>query len=244
MSLAWHGRVLLLVTLLGMLVTGRLGLWQLDRAERKLALQDSLITRGEAPPLAQDALTRVALMAPEQFHRRISLRGHWISGHTVFLDNRQMAGRPGFFVVTPMRLAAGDAILVQRGWIPRDLAQRDRLPDIHTPSGEVLLEGRVAPWPSALTEFGPDAPGPIRQNLHADAFAAEVGEALRPLSVVQLDGPGERPSDGLLREWPRPATDVHKHHGYAAQWFVFCAMIGSLYVWFQLIRPWRARRAA
>ena len=39
-----------------------------------------------------------------------------------------------------------------------------------------------------------------------------------------------------------PAADVHKHYGYAFQWFALCALIVGLYVWFQLIRP--RRRAA
>jgi surfeit locus 1 family protein len=48
--------------------------------------------------------------------------------------------------------------------------------------------------------------------------------------------------DGLLRQWPHPAVDVHKHYGYAFQWFALCALMAGLYVWFQLIRPWLRRR--
>ena len=40
---------------------------------------------------------------------------------------------------------------------------------------------------------------------------------------------------------PRPAVDVHKHYGYAFQWFALAGLITILYVWFQLVRP--ARRA-
>ena len=46
----------------------------------------------------------------------------------------------------------------------------------------------------------------------------------------------------VLRQWPRPAADVHKHYGYAFQWFGLCALIAILYVWFQFIQP--RRRAA
>ena len=42
-------------------------------------------------------------------------------------------------------------------------------------------------------------------------------------------------------QWPEPAADVQKHYGYAFQWFALCALILGLYVWFQLIRPRRAR---
>ena len=45
--------------------------------------------------------------------------------------------------------------------------------------------------------------------------------------------------DGLLRQWPLPAADVHKHYGYAFQWFAMATLIVGLYVWFQLIHPRR-----
>jgi surfeit locus 1 family protein len=56
---------------------------------------------------------------------------------------------------------------------------------------------------------------------------------LRPVSLLQ-ESPAD---DGLQRDWARPAADVHKHYGYAFQWFALCALIGGLYVWFRLLRP-------
>lgn len=44
-------------------------------------------------------------------------------------------------------------------------------------------------------------------------------------------------TDGLQRDWPQPAADVHKHYGYAFQWFALSALTLILYVWFQIIRP-------
>jgi surfeit locus 1 family protein len=55
----------------------------------------------------------------------------------VYLDNRQMNARQGFFVVTPLQLATGDAVLVQRGWMPRDLTDRSRLQPLPDQPGEV-----------------------------------------------------------------------------------------------------------
>jgi surfeit locus 1 family protein len=37
-------------------------------------------------------------------HRPIQLEGEWIDKHTVYLDNRQMNARPGFYVLTPFKL--------------------------------------------------------------------------------------------------------------------------------------------
>jgi surfeit locus 1 family protein len=235
--------LVLLAALLGTALTARLGWWQLARAAEKEQAQAALDSRGAAPPLAQAELAADAHQAATQHFRRIALRGRWVDGRTVFLDNRPMAGRPGFYVVTPLLIGeGGDAVLVQRGWVPRDANDRTRVPAVPATEGVVAVEGRIAPPPSRLYELGAEAQGPIRQNLDLDAFARETGMRLRPLSVLQADAVGTA-GDGLLRHWPAPAVDVHKHYGYAFQWFALAALITGLYVWFQLVRP-RLRRQA
>lgn len=231
--------IVLLAALAGIALGVRLGLWQLDRASQKTALQAAIDSRRAMPPIEVAELATEALLAAAQHHRPVRLAGRWSAAHTVFLDNRQMDARPGFFVVTPLVIGPnGDAVLVQRGWVPRDPIERTRLPPVPTPDGEVRLLGRIAPPPSRLLEMAAESEGPIRQNLDLDAFARETGLRLRPLSVVQLEG-----TDNLARRWPAPATDVAKHHGYAFQWFALAALIALLYVWFQLLRPRFARRA-
>jgi surfeit locus 1 family protein len=233
--------MVLLAALAGVALTARLGVWQLDRAAQKQALAAEIEARAQAPAVDADHLARDARQAPAQFWRPVRLRGRWLAGRTVFLDNRQMQGRPGFFVVTPLELAPGDAVLVQRGWVPRDARERTRLPPIATPTGVVQVEGRAAPPPSRLAALGAEAAGPIRQNLDLDAFSREIGVRLRPLSVQQLHADS---ADGLQRDWPQPSVDVSKHHGYAFQWFALAALIAGLYVWFQLLRPRLARQRA
>ncbi|WP_374365289.1 SURF1 family protein [Piscinibacter sp.] len=234
--------LVLLAALAGVALAARLGLWQLSRAAEKEAQQAALESRGQEPPLASASLAHSPDEAAAQQHRRITLQGRWIGARTVFLDNRAMDGRAGFIVVTPLALPDGDAVLVQRGWAPRDAAERTRVPPVASPEGVVTVEGRVAAPPSRLYELGAEGQGAIRQNLDLDAFARETGLRLRPLSVQQADG-AAADADGLLRHWPAPAFDVHKHYGYAFQWFALAALITGLYVWFQLVRPRLKRRA-
>jgi surfeit locus 1 family protein len=234
--------LVLLATVVGVASTSRLMLWQLDRAHQKVTLQSALDARSVQPPIDLADLARTAEAASAQHYRRVHLRGQWVPGHTVFLENRQMNARVGFEVLTPLRLdSQADAVLVQRGWVPRDQLDRTRLPLVPTPSGVVEVEGRIAPPPARLYEFGASAPGVIRQNLDLGAFSRETGLALRPLSVQQLDAAASA-SDGLLRQWSQPAVDVQKHYGYAFQWGALGALMTGLYVWFQLIRP-RLRHA-
>jgi surfeit locus 1 family protein len=235
-----RGLVVLLAALAAALGTARLGLWQLDRAAQKTALHQALLARGALPPLDVAALARTPEAVPSQLHRRVQLEGRWLDEWSVHLDNRQMQGRPGFYLVTPLLIAPGDAVLVQRGWLPRHAQQRERLAPVVTPREPVRIEGRIAPGLARLYEFDSAASGTIRQNLDLGAYARETGLALRPLVLVQLDDAGAL-SDGLQRQWTPATLDVSKHHGYALQWFSLSALIAGLYVWFQLIRPRRRR---
>jgi surfeit locus 1 family protein len=232
--------IVLLAAVAGALATARLGVWQLDRAAQKTALHEALQARAALPVLDAVQLARTPEMVAEQQHRRVVLEGRWLAAHSVYLDNRQMNGRPGFFVVTPLQIAPDDVVLVQRGWVPRDSRERERLIAVDTPAGVVRIEGRIAPGLARLYEFESAASGVIRQNLDISSYARETGLALRPLAVVQLDG-AAAPADGLQRQWTPAVLDVSKHHGYALQWFALCALITGLYVWFQFLRPRRRR---
>ena len=233
--------IVLLAAIASAALTARLGLWQLDRAAQKTALQQALQQQRALPSLQQAQLAREPGALAAQLHRSVQLQGRWLPEHTVYLENRQMKGQPGFYAVTPLQLSDGSAVLVQRGWVPRDLLDRTRVVAPPPPEGVVQVLGRIAPGPARLYEFNGAASGPIRQNLDVLSYARETGLALRPLSLVQEDDAAAASpmSDGLQRKWPQPATGVEKHHGYAFQWFALCALIIGLYVWFQLICPAR-----
>jgi len=235
--------IVTIAAILGVAVTARLGVWQLSRAAEKIALQTALDTRGHLAPLSNAELARGAGEADAQHYRPAVVRGQWVAGHTVFLENRQMNGRPGFFIVTPLRLdGRSDSVLVQRGWAPRDMRERTLLPRVDEPAGTIEVHGLIAPPPSRLFEFTAAQGGVIRQNLDLAAFSAEIHLPLAPVSVQQNDSAATA-GDALLRQWPHPAVDVHKHYGYAFQWFAMSALMAGLYVWFQLVRP-RLRRLA
>jgi surfeit locus 1 family protein len=239
---AWRKAVVLLAALGTIALAVRLGFWQLDRAAQKVAFQASLDDRGRAPPLTAAELARDAAAVPGQTSRRVRLAGSWVADRTVFLDNRQMDGRVGFFVVTPLRLEGGrESVLVQRGWVARNFEQRSALPPVATPPGRVEVVGRVVAAPSRMYELEAAASGPIRQNVDVASFARETGLELLPLAVIEsAASPPSR--DGLERHWPTPAIDVQKNYGYAFQWFAIAAATAVLYVWFRIVRPRQRRR--
>ncbi|MDB5843877.1 MAG: putative transrane cytochrome oxidase [Polaromonas sp.] len=235
-----HSRHFWILTLAALLVaagTFSLGQWQLRRAAQKEAVQAAIDAKNKLSPLDGSSLSATENIADE-IHRQAVVQGTWQATHTVYLDNRPMNGRSGFWVFTPLMLqGSGQVILVQRGWAPRDFADRSRLPPVATPAGMVTVQGRIAPPPSKLYAFkGVDA-GLIRQNLDLAAFRTETGlPLLEGVSLLQTGSPGE----GLLREWAAPNLGVDKHYGYAFQWFGLCLLVVILYVWFQILLPFRA----
>ncbi len=238
MTSALHSPRFWVVTTAAVLVAGTtfsLGQWQLRRAAQKEAVQAAIEEKNTLPPLDARALTATKNIADEM-HRQVAVLGVWQPAHTVYLDNRPMGGRTGFWVLTPLALqASNQMILVQRGWVPRDFSDRTRLPAVSTPTGLVRVEGRIAPPPSKLYAFKGVDLGPIRQNLDLNDFRKETGLPLLEASLLQLGAP----SDGLLREWVPPNLGVDKHYGYAFQWFGLCALVVGLYAWFQLALPFR-----
>ena len=260
--------VITLAAVLTLAATVSLGRWQLSRAAQKEALQASIDAQKLKPPLTQAEFLTMD-RATDALHRPVRLRGLWLTPQTVYLDNRQMHGTPGFYVLTPFALEGTEqTVMVQRGWIQRNFVDRTQLGAVETPAGIVEVTGLIEAPPSHLMELGTSAtapaPGasapaeaasaplaptpavegysPIRQNLDLEAFRAETKQPLRTDVSLQQTGAA---SEGLQRDWPAPALGLERHYGYAFQWFGLSALVVILYAWFQFITPFlRSRRRA
>jgi surfeit locus 1 family protein len=187
-----------------------LGNWQARRADEKRALGAELAQAMGTPPVE---LSSRSVNPQSLVLRRVAAGGRFIDEHTVFLDNKLRRGRPGYEVITPLRLN-GTHVLVNRGWVAAGRT-REALPKVPVPAGATKVEGlALAQLPHALAA-GPPPAGRVRQNIDVDAFASETGLRLLPI-VIQQDSPAD---DGLLREWPRPDAGAEKHASYALQWY-------------------------
>jgi surfeit locus 1 family protein len=230
---------------LALVIVGlRLGFWQLDRAAQKQAIVSGMALKAGLNPLDNLGLIALAPEPLKELHRTVVLRGRWLPKHTVYLDNRQMNGLVGYYVITPLQLVDRDGqptnhvVVVQRGWAPRDFLDRTNLPAIDTPLDNVVVEGRLAPPPSQLYSWASTEEGALRQNLEWARYGNEVGLPLVPYSVMALGDP----SEGLKRDWPQVDAKIHTHYGYAAQWFALTLLIAGLYIWFQWIAPYRVKK--
>ena len=169
--------------------------------------------------------------------QRVVVRGEFVERYTVLLDNRLQGGRPGYYVVQPLRLAGGDGlhVLINRGWTAAP-ARREQLPEVRTPAGLRAVEGRsLERLPRAFEPAGRKAGGRVRQNLSIEEFRAETGLALQPF-VIEQHSPAD---DGLVRDWARPDAGIEKHQSYALQWYSLAglALILGVVLSFRRVTP-------
>ncbi|AMP03040.1 SURF1 family protein [Collimonas pratensis] len=208
-----------------------LGQWQTWRGDQKQLIENKLRQRQTAPLLR---FSGAPADLDQLEYRRLALRGEFIGGWPVYLDNRPLNGVAGFYVLMPFKLADSGAgsdnyVLVARGWLPRDPSDRSKLPPYPTPAGTVEIEGLVRRdfgHVMQLGDAGPLQPGAIVQNLAIGEFAAASKFKLQPFVVEQTSAAG----DQLQRTWPSPSLGIERHRGYAFQWYALAVMAFIFFV--------------
>jgi surfeit locus 1 family protein len=178
----------------------RLGIWQLARLEQRKARNAALIERLNRPMLA----ARVGLSADSARQRRVMAAGRYEFDAERTWPGRSYEGTPGVGLITPLRLADGSAVLVDRGWVPSPDA-------FHVDHGAYREPDSASVWGIARTL--PRGRG----DVDSTGYLPFVIEVVEPVAR------------GLPRRWPTPAFDNGPHLSYAIQWFSFAviAVVGT-----------------
>ena len=197
-------------------LTVHLGLWQRARAEEKSARQAEKPLR----------ITGMVPSAEPLLYRHVTAAGEWLAAKQIFVDNQVHAGRAGFHVVTPLRLAGREEVLlVNRGWIARD-AGYPRAPEVPVPAGTVDVSGVASLPPARYVELSTQTVnGNVWQNLSISRFAEHSGLAVLPVVVLADQA---APGLAVLRE--RPDAGVAKHVEYQYTWFALAATAVALWI--------------
>lgn len=212
-----------------------LGVWQFEarQAEREAAVRD--LSELAPVPLA-DALAPDDPFPSAAVGRPVEVTGSWLPDATFFVSDRELDGRDGSWVVTPVAVcddptacSESPALLVVRGWTD---APADAPP---APKGQVDLtgwlqppEGSGRPDPDPTDDTVPelrvaDALQRVDQDLYGAYLVtdeATPADATRGLQPVTPDSLPEPESDSGLRNLL-----------YGVQWWVFALF--ALYVWWR-----------
>lgn len=218
-----------------------LGFWQLDRADFKNTLQQTIEDRKN---IAATSIEVLPDLIDERRYLPVIISGTYDIQHTFLLDNKTLKGRVGYHVFTPVKMSDSKAVLVARGFVamPR---LRTQLPEFNTPELTTEFSGLLDLPPSRAlilaenvqqTEHWPA----IMQYIDLDEISKILGYELYDM-VLWLDenkneGKIENDTGALIYDLPVLNLNAAKNSGYAFQWF---AMSLALFIIFIVVNTKR-----
>lgn len=204
-----------------------LGNWQIERRAWKLGLIAQVAERIHAPPVAAPAPADwPALSKATGEYRRIRASG-------TFLDDKQTLVQAvtelggGYWVVTPLRMADGSTVLVNRGFVAEPFR------------GLVAPAGGATSEVVGLLRMSEPGTGFLRHNdaAHDQWFSRDVPAiaARRRLDHVApyfIDAEAVPPPAGAdPKAWPvgglTVTVFVNNHLGYALTWYGLAIMVAA-----------------
>jgi surfeit locus 1 family protein len=201
----------------------RLGFWQLDRLGQRQAYNAALAARMHTEPLV---LGGAPADTTGLRFRRVTASGTWDGERSIVLPGRSHRGTPGGYVLTPLRLDDGTAVLVLRGWAPAaDGATVP--PDALEADGSQSVTGTIDAFPGQSQTLAPRADSDaitFRRVWYAIDEPALRGQFPYVLANVMIRMEQTEDARRLPIALEPPPLDEGPHLGYAIQWFSFAAI--------------------
>jgi cytochrome oxidase assembly protein ShyY1 len=196
-----------------------LGRWQMDRRAETLAEINRVVSNYSATPIPfTGAKSQFESLDPAKEWSQVELRGSYDVAGQRIVRNRPLNGQPGYEVVVPFRLSSGEAVVIDRGWLPignKTPGRPDAIPA--PPAGEVTVIARLKPGEAKLDRGAVE--GQLA-SIDLPAFAAELPYPLLTGAYGQLAS--ESPAAASMPvAFPKPATEEGTHLSYSLQWFAF-----------------------
>ncbi len=223
----WLVRVLAGIVLVVAFV--RLGIWQLDRNEERAARNAVIENNSRHDPVPVDALLEPGVpVEADVVWTPIRATGSYDVEEQLIIRLRPLDGRPGIHVLTPLITESGDALLVDRGFVPQD-GSASGTPEVpEPPPGEVEVIGRIRASEEGRGTGGDIATGAVRY-IDVDEIAATLEYPVFGAWVEVVDE--QPPPVTAPVRVPEPTLDAGPHLSYAVQWFLFaCIGIGGFVI--------------
>jgi surfeit locus 1 family protein len=236
---SWLATVLTLLLLPGFI---SMGCWQLRRADEKRALM-SQAAAGQSQTVALHAANADQLTR----YQHVSVQGVFDSEHQLLIDSMpSSSGQSGYRVCTPLKLADGSIVLIDRGWIAKDRISKDNT--LAIPAFAAL---QVDSQPTAISGIIDELPRPgiragnagittswpqILNYPGIEELRTLYGSSLQT-RIVLMDADN---SAGFERQWQiKQGFTSERHIAYAVQWFGFAVTLLIIYIVVNLKRETR-----
>jgi len=217
-----------LFVLVGTATCVRLGIWQLDRLEQRRIFNSQVETMRAADLL--DLNENVPSNISSMEWRVVTVTGEYDFENQIALRNQYNGDQYGYHLITPL-LFSGEAILVDRGWIPADgnatpadWSKYDDLGQEVTVTGQLRLgQAKPAFGGVADAEFSPEQMRlDVWNNLNVERISEQSPYPL--LSVYIQPNVDENNFEPPIAYQPVVELTEGSHFGYALQWFAFATI--------------------
>jgi surfeit locus 1 family protein len=220
-----------------------LGVWQLHRLTWKEGLIARIAARSASAPQPLPSPEDWPRLDPEDYeYQHVALRGRFDNSKEVLVFDPAGPGDvgPGYLVLTPLNLASGDSVIVNRGFVPAALAAKSARPKSEI-DGDVTVTGLMRP-PQTRNLFTPadDPAKGLYFTRDPAAIASGAGLAHAAPFIVDAD------KSAIAGGWPAGGLNgidiPNNHFEYALTWF---GVAGGLWIVMggYIVRTWRERRA-
>lgn len=218
------------------LLLGGLGVWQLKRLAWKETVIAQVEQVQELPALRQ--IPPPANMAKAEY-RRITLAGRFLHEKELHKASKYHGNQAGYHILTPFRpslRAPGKevTILVNRGWVPASMKERDKRPDTVAKT-DAMVSGLLV-LPQKKNPFLPANDAAKNVWLYDDLAEMEkaTGLTLYPMQIVTTGNTDIEtypiPSDGKINL-------RNDHLGYATTWFALMVIGLVMFALYYRIPP-------
>jgi cytochrome oxidase assembly protein ShyY1 len=220
----WIGFHLLVVG--GIVLMISLGFWQLRRWDQRKEFNAQVTSRIDLAAVPLDELVAAGADPDAVEWRAVEARGTYLPDEQVVVVNRSQGGRAGDMIVTPLELADGRILLVERGFVPLGAAAGP------PPDGDVAVLGRLRPSQERRRGGLSDpATGDLTevQRLDIERLTSQLPGPVVPMYVELVDAV-PAPTDGDPEPVAAPELDEGPHLSYAVQWFIFATCVAGGWV--------------
>jgi surfeit locus 1 family protein len=216
--------IMLVLTALFFLLFLRLGFWQIQRADEKTNM---LIAQKRQQSLKPVQWTKEHKL-PLQYER-IQLEGNYLP-QVFLLDNQHYQHQFGYDALSPLELADGSVIMIDRGWIHGDNTRRI-FPKVKIPKDLVQLHGSVYfpsknQWVLGLVLEKKENKTVILERFDEQLVSQLLQKAVYPF-IIRLD---KQDTHGFVREWETVSMPPQRHLAYAVQWFAMAGVLLIIFV--------------
>ncbi|WP_308196365.1 SURF1 family protein [Paenarthrobacter sp. TYUT067] len=219
-----------------------LGNWQMDRRNQTVAEIRRVQENYDKPPAPfQDARPYFEVANPDAKWTTVAVSGRYLVQDQRIVRNRPNNSVAGYEVVVPFRLASGETIVINRGWLPIGNL-RPGYPDAvpAPPPGEISAVVRIKP---SEPDLGRDAPEGQLASIDLPYFASQLGYPLMTGSYGVMASESPQPAV-VPQQLAQPAVKEGSNLSYAMQWITFgvLAFVGFGYMARQQARIHREER--